>query len=100
VCGRPALDERGCPDHRDWRRERDRTSRHAGRYDEAWQRVRLVVLERDGYVCQWCGAAATTVDHVVELAAGGDRLELDNLVAACRPCNGRRSARVRRTIGP
>ena len=32
-------------------------------YDAAWQRLRLVVLERDGRVCRWCCGYADTVDH-------------------------------------
>lgn len=62
-------------------------------YDAAWQRVRLVVLERDGHRCRWCGARATTVDHVRPLCAGGARLDPANLVAACVRCNSRRGAR-------
>lgn len=59
-------------------------------YDAAWQRLRLVILERDDYRCRWCGRQAGTVDHVVPLAAGGGRLDPANLVAACVGCNSRR----------
>lgn len=62
-------------------------------YGADWQRVRLVVLERDGWRCRWCGARATTVDHVRPLCAGGARLDPANLVAACLGCNSRRGAR-------
>lgn len=60
-------------------------------YDRDWRRVRLVVLARDGYRCRIrgprCTDVATTVDHIVELARGGARLDPDNLRAACKPCN-------------
>jgi 5-methylcytosine-specific restriction endonuclease McrA len=65
-----------------------------GAYDAAWRRVRLVVLERDEHRCRWCGAEATTVDHVRALADGGARLDPDNLAASCGACNYARGARV------
>lgn len=58
--------------------------------DAAWRRVRLAVLRRDRYICQWCGDPATQVDHVVPLIEGGERLAPSNLVASCLPCNARR----------
>ncbi|RPH37165.1 MAG: HNH endonuclease [Chloroflexi bacterium] len=62
-------------------------------YGADWQRVRLAILERDGWRCRWCGLRATTVDHVRPLCAGGARLDPANLVAACVGCNSRRGAR-------
>ena len=61
-------------------------------YDRAWRKVRAAILERDAYRCCWCGGEATTVDHLVELAAGGDRLDPANLAAACHRCNSTRGA--------
>jgi 5-methylcytosine-specific restriction endonuclease McrA len=58
-------------------------------YDAAYQRVRRLVLERDGYTCHWCRGPATTADHLVPLARGGASTE-ENLVAACGDCNSRR----------
>ena len=73
-------------------------------YDAAWQRLRLVVLERDGRLCRWCAGPADTVDHVHALADGGARLDPANLVACCRSCNSRRgqlvSARRGRGLAP
>lgn len=54
-----------------------------------WRAKRRRVLERDNYVCAYCGGHATTVDHVVSVANGGTD-DLDNLVAACWPCNRRK----------
>jgi 5-methylcytosine-specific restriction endonuclease McrA len=59
----------------------------------AWKRVRLVILERDRFVCRLelpgCTGRATEVDHVVPRKFGGTEA-LSNLRAACRSCNRRR----------
>jgi hypothetical protein len=57
---------------------------------KTWADLRAVVLHRDGYVCQICKVAdATDADHIWPRVAGGpDRLE--NLQAACGPCNKRK----------
>lgn len=59
----------------------------------AWERLRLRVLERDSYICAYCGNEADTADHIVAKDNGGTD-EMSNLVAACNPCNGRKGARV------
>lgn len=64
-----------------------------------WQRlsrtVRPIVLARDGYQCQQCGAdgslVALHIDHIVALAKGGTN-DLDNLQVLCQPCNQRKWA--------
>jgi 5-methylcytosine-specific restriction endonuclease McrA len=62
----------------------------------AWRRLRLAVLDRDGWRCQLqgpgCTTVATCVDHVTARADGGDCWDPTNLRAACRPCNGRGGA--------
>ena len=71
-----------------------------------WHRVRRAVLERDGYVCRWCGelidrtaparsARAASVDHVVELELGGPVLDPGNLVACHVACNTAKELRRR-----
>lgn len=65
----------------------------------AWRRVRLLVLERDGWRCQLpadhgdglCLAWASHVDHVTPRAAGGTD-EPANLRAACARHNLARGA--------
>jgi len=54
-----------------------------------WEALRKRVLERDGYVCAYCGREATEADHVVAKARGG-KDAMENLVAACKDCNGRK----------
>jgi 5-methylcytosine-specific restriction endonuclease McrA len=47
---------------------------------------RRAVFARDGGRCQYCGAAAESIDHIVPRAKGGQHT-WENVVAACRPCN-------------
>lgn len=55
-----------------------------------WNRLRAAILERDGYVCAYCGHEADTVDHIIAKNNGGEDIA-SNLVAACRRCNGLKS---------
>lgn len=65
----------------------------------AWVRTRLRVLERDGYICQvrlpGCRVKASAVDHIRELADGGDPYDMANLQAACVSCNSRKGHMAR-----
>ena len=53
---------------------------------------RRAVFARDGHRCQYCGAHADSLDHVVPRSKGGPHT-WDNVVAACRPCNARKRDR-------
>lgn len=56
--------------------------------------VRVSVLERDEYRCQFCGATDDlTLDHIIPWSRGGPDTE-DNLRVLCRPCNSARGNRV------
>ena len=52
--------------------------------------MRRAVLERDGHRCRYCGSEVAGAnyhcDHVRPVANGG-RTVMQNLAAACRPCN-------------
>ncbi len=50
---------------------------------------RRAVFARDGHSCQYCGATAENIDHVVPRSKGGTHT-WENVVAACRPCNMRK----------
>jgi 5-methylcytosine-specific restriction endonuclease McrA len=50
---------------------------------------RRAVFARDGQRCQYCGAAAENIDHVIPRSRGGLHT-WDNVVASCRPCNARK----------
>lgn len=47
---------------------------------------RRAVFVRDDHLCQYCGGAAETLDHVVPRSKGGPHT-WENVVAACRRCN-------------
>jgi 5-methylcytosine-specific restriction endonuclease McrA len=59
--------------------------------------MRLRILMRDKFRCQYCGVRATafdlTLDHIVPRSRGG-RTEAENLCAACKPCNQRKGNRT------
>ena len=51
------------------------------------------IFARDDHRCQYCGAAAESIDHVIPRSRGGMHT-WDNVVAACRPCNVRKRDRL------
>lgn len=54
--------------------------------------TRRAIFVRDGGRCVYCGAVATSVDHVVPRSRGGQHV-WENVVAACRRCNHAKSDR-------
>ncbi len=54
---------------------------------------RRAVFARDGHRCQYCGASAENIDHVIPRSRGGAHA-WDNVVASCRPCNTRKRDRL------
>ncbi len=63
--------------------------------DAEWRALRLRVFERDGYACRYCGADDLPLecDHVFPVLLGG-KSEMDNLAAACKPCNRSKGPRT------
>lgn len=59
------------------------TSTRRQRLPADWPARRGVVLVRDHYLCQRCGAPATDVDHIIE----GDDHGYANLQSLCAPCH-------------
>jgi 5-methylcytosine-specific restriction endonuclease McrA len=55
------------------------------------------VMQRDDHTCQYCGQRLPrrelTIDHVVPRAHGGET-KWDNVITACRQCNGRKGDRL------
>ena len=55
------------------------------------------ILIRDGHICQYCGekflSTELELEHVIPRARGGQST-WENLVAACRDCNGRKADRT------
>lgn len=56
------------------------------------------VFTRDDWRCVYCNAAAETIDHVVPRSRGGTHT-WDNVVAACAPCNHRKSDKTLAELG-
>jgi 5-methylcytosine-specific restriction endonuclease McrA len=61
--------------------------------DRTWRKIRERTLARDGYLCQYCGDTATTVDHIVPVTKGGTDEDF-NLTSACNQCNSRKGNRM------
>jgi len=55
--------------------------------------TRRSVFVRDGHRCQYCGAQAENIDHVVPRSRGGAH-SWENVVACCRRCNTRKEDRL------
>jgi 5-methylcytosine-specific restriction endonuclease McrA len=68
----------------------DRVERHPMRieWERMTRRIRPIILERDNYTCQNCGATdpPLEIDHIVAIARGGTN-DLSNLRTLCRSCN-------------
>jgi 5-methylcytosine-specific restriction protein A len=64
-----------------------------------WRKIRMQILQRDKYMCQYCRKRrATHVDHVKPRSRGG--LDGDkNLVASCQKCNLAKSGNLRKRTG-
>lgn len=54
-----------------------------------WQSLRQLVLDRDHYVCQYCGRPnSNTVDHIRPVEAfPDDKDNIKNLATICRKCH-------------
>ena len=60
--------------------------------------TRRAVFARDGGRCVYCGAAATSLDHVVPRSRGGAHV-WENVVSACGRCNHLKGDRDIHTLG-
>ena len=59
-----------------------------------WKKLRITILDRDGWQCALCNRPAHTVDHIVPRVKGGDMWSPDNLQAMCKSCNSRKKDSV------
>ena len=59
-----------------------------------WKRLRAEILDRDDRICYYCGGEATSVDHVISRALGGDMWDRNNLISACKSCNSRKGKKA------
>ena len=51
-----------------------------------WRKTRERILRRDGFICQYCGQEADTVDHIIPFSKGGSHT-WDNVRNCCLKCN-------------
>jgi len=58
-----------------------------------WAKLRITILDRDGWQCAICNGPAHTVDHIVPRVKGGDMWSPDNLQSMCKSCNSRKGGR-------
>lgn len=58
---------------------------------------RRQILERDEYLCGYCGAEAVCVDHIVPWSHMQDN-HPENLIAACWLCNGIAGNKIFETV--
>jgi DNA-directed RNA polymerase subunit RPC12/RpoP len=72
----------------------DRYERRRVHVSAAGKKFRVAILERDAYVCHWCGGEARSVDYLRALVDGGEALDESNAVASCLRCNFRRGAAI------
>jgi 5-methylcytosine-specific restriction enzyme A len=70
---------------------KERGTRQQRGYGAEWDRLRLVILKRDKYLCQVClrkgiVTSCNIVDHIVPKAEHGTD-DPGNLQSICRPCH-------------
>ena len=58
-----------------------------------WQKLRIQILDRDGWTCVSCNRPAHTVDHIIPRVKGGDMWSPDNLQSMCKSCNSAKGGR-------
>ena len=58
-----------------------------------WKKIRITVLDRDGWQCAICNRPADSVDHIFPRVKGGSMWALDNLQSLCKSCNSRKGGR-------
>ncbi len=67
-------------------------------YCEGIPLARRTIFARDNYSCQYCGAKAESIDHVIPRSRGGDH-SWENVVAACRKCNSKKENKLPEEVG-
>ncbi len=74
--------------------KKDSNRSRRGISDSHWRKLRSAILERDMFLCTYCGAGEDlTCDHIVPLVRGGTN-DPENLVTACRSCNSSKGDRL------
>ena len=58
-----------------------------------WKKLRIQILDRDGWQCSKCNRPAHTVDHIIPRVKGGDMWSPSNLQSMCKSCNSAKGGR-------
>jgi 5-methylcytosine-specific restriction endonuclease McrA len=58
-----------------------------------WKKLRIQILDRDGWQCSQCNRPAHTVDHIIPRVKGGDMWSPSNLQSMCKSCNSAKGGR-------
>jgi 5-methylcytosine-specific restriction endonuclease McrA len=58
-----------------------------------WKKLRITILDRDGWQCALCNKPGHTVDHIIPRVKGGDMWASDNLQVLCKSCNSSKGGR-------
>jgi hypothetical protein len=53
--------------------------------------IRGIILERDGFICKYCGGIGNTIDHIIPKSKGGVTT-FTNCVCACERCNRKKGS--------
>ena len=72
--------------------------RHLALNRKLWRRVRLQVMDRDGWRCQTCGHVGRECDHIIALFKGGPEYDLSNLQCLCKKCHIAKTRLENRTV--
>lgn len=68
------------------------------RRDPAHALPKILVHERDGWICAYCGKKGDTIDHIVPKCLGGAET-WDNVITACTTCNGKKGDKLLSELG-
>ncbi|NDB62080.1 HNH endonuclease [bacterium] len=58
-----------------------------------WKKLRIQILDRDGWQCAICHRPAHTVDHIIPRVKGGPMWTESNLQSLCKSCNSSKGGR-------
>ena len=58
-----------------------------------WKKLRVTILDRDGWQCAICHKPAHTVDHIIPRVKGGPMWTESNLQSLCKSCNSSKGGR-------
>lgn len=72
-------------DHPNWK---ENTSDERFYQTEEWKEIRQRALDRVGGVCEYCGSDSQLIGHhIIPIAEGGAKLDIDNVCILCRGCH-------------